>query len=135
VKGSKSLLFLKKKKQKNFAYCGLWLRRCLRPQEQKFFASFFQKRSAYSFDLRDFAIRLIALFPGAPRHLSVNAATVAQLLDELDRQWPGMRDRLRDSTPAIRRHIKIIVGQTPAALETALASGDQVYILTAISGG
>ncbi len=46
-----------------------------------------------------------------------------------------MRDRLRDSTPAIRRHIKIVVGQSPALLETALAPGDEVYILTAISGG
>jgi len=78
---------------------------------------------------------LIALFPGAPRQLSVNATSVAQLLDELDLRWPGMRDRLRDSTPAIRRHIKIVVGQSPALLETALAPGDEVYILTAISGG
>jgi hypothetical protein len=45
------LLFVNKKKQKNFAPLGLgiWLGRCHthRPEEQKFFGSFFQKRTAY----------------------------------------------------------------------------------------
>jgi hypothetical protein len=31
---------------KRFFYCGRWPGWCTRPQEQKFFASFFQKRSA-----------------------------------------------------------------------------------------
>jgi hypothetical protein len=44
--GEQGLLFLKKKKQKNFWSLGAVARFCKRPQEQKFFASFFQKRSA-----------------------------------------------------------------------------------------
>jgi hypothetical protein len=47
----KALLFVNKKKQKNFACWGIWLWRGQSPLEQKFFASpggapFFQKRSA-----------------------------------------------------------------------------------------
>jgi hypothetical protein len=42
----KALLF-EKKKQKTSIYCGLWLQLGKRQQEQKFFASFFQKRSAF----------------------------------------------------------------------------------------
>ncbi len=43
-----SASFLKKKKQKTFAYCGLWHLPGQRPPEQKFFCFFFfKKRSAY----------------------------------------------------------------------------------------
>jgi hypothetical protein len=44
---TQALLFLKRKKQKNFRYLGALPGVCHRPQEQKFFASFFQKRSAF----------------------------------------------------------------------------------------
>jgi hypothetical protein len=40
------LLFLKKKKQKNVFSCGLWRPPGQGPQDQKFFGSFFQKRTA-----------------------------------------------------------------------------------------
>lgn len=78
---------------------------------------------------------LVALFPGAPRRLAVRAATVAELVAALDARWPGMADRLRDSRPAIRRHINVFVEGERASLETPLAPGTEVEILTAISGG
>ena len=52
---------------------------------------------------------LIGLFPGAPRRLEIAAATVGEAIDGLERRWPGMRDRLCDSTPAIRRHINVFI--------------------------
>jgi molybdopterin converting factor small subunit len=75
------------------------------------------------------------LFPGAERRLSVQAATVEELVDALDARWPGMRDRLCDSTPAIRRHINVFVEGRRAALSTPLRPGADVFIITAISGG
>jgi hypothetical protein len=39
--------FFEKKKQKTFIYGGLWQAPANAPKEQKFFASFFQKRSAF----------------------------------------------------------------------------------------
>jgi len=56
-------------------------------------------------------------------------------MNALDRRWPGMRDRLCDSRPAIRRHINVFVEGERATLETALKPGSEVYVLTAISGG
>ncbi|MEE3500111.1 hypothetical protein [Acidiphilium acidophilum] len=44
--GKQALLFLKKKKQKNFFNLGLGRWNGLRPSSKKFFASFLQKRSA-----------------------------------------------------------------------------------------
>ena len=78
---------------------------------------------------------LVDLFPGAPRRLEVPAETVADMIDRLDEQFPGMRDRLCDSTPAVRRHINIFIDGERARLETPLPLGCEVFVLTAISGG
>jgi len=64
---------------------------------------------------------LMDLFPGSERRLEIAAATVADLLDALDERWPGMRDRVRDSTPAIRRHINVFVDGERARLDTPLS--------------
>ncbi len=78
---------------------------------------------------------LVRLFPGSVRRLDLSAATVAGVIDALDARWPGMRDRLCDSRPAIRRHINVFVAGERATLETPLAPGAEVIIMTAISGG
>ena len=76
-----------------------------------------------------------ALFPTADRTLELSVETVAEMIDALDARWPGMRDRLCDSTPAIRRHINVFVEGRRATLDTRLRPGGDVFILTAISGG
>ena len=76
-----------------------------------------------------------ALFPGAPAEVVVEAGTVAELVCRLDARWPGMRDRLCDSRPAVRRHINIFVDGGRAELETPLRPGSDVYVFTAMSGG
>jgi molybdopterin converting factor small subunit len=78
---------------------------------------------------------LLDLFPEAEKQIELSAATVAEMVDILDARWPGMGDRLRDSTPRIRRHLNIFVDGVRATLETTLQAGGKVYILTAMSGG
>lgn len=78
---------------------------------------------------------LVRLFPGSARRLEVPAATVGEMVDALDARWPGMRDRLCDSRPSIRRHINVFVEGRRATLDTRLAPGAKVTVLTAISGG
>jgi molybdopterin converting factor small subunit len=78
---------------------------------------------------------LVHLFPGAPRRLEVSATTVDGMIDALDAAWPGMRDRICDSTPAIRRHMNVFIDGRRATLATPLAPGAEVFVLTAISGG
>ena len=67
--------------------------------------------------------------------MELSVGTVGEMIDALDARWPGMRDRLCDSTPAIRRHINVFVEGKRATLDTRLAPGADVFILTAISGG
>ncbi len=78
---------------------------------------------------------LTALFPGAPRVVELPPGSVNELIDALDARWPGMRDRLCDSSPAVRRHVNVFVDGARAKLDATVAAGADVYILTAISGG
>lgn len=75
------------------------------------------------------------LFPGLPRRLDVDAATVAEAIDRLDEQWPGLRDRLCEPGPVLRPHINVYVDRERAQPETPLAAGSRVDVIAAISGG
>jgi molybdopterin converting factor small subunit len=78
---------------------------------------------------------LIRLFSGCERELTVSATNVEEMVEALNARWPGMRDRICDSTPRVRRHINIFVEGERATLETPLSPGSEVFIMTAISGG
>jgi sulfur-carrier protein len=78
---------------------------------------------------------LVRLFPGALRRVELSASSVGEAIDGLEARWPGMRDRLCDSTPRIRRHINVFVEGERASLKTRLAPGAEVHVLTAITGG
>lgn len=78
---------------------------------------------------------LVDLFPGSMRRVEMQAGTVAEMVAELDRLWPGMGDRICDSRPAIRKHMNVFVDGERARLDTQLRPGAEVFVLTAISGG
>ena len=78
---------------------------------------------------------LVRLFPGAERRLQIEADTVAGTIHRLNERWPGMRDRLVDGSPAIRRHIVIFVNGERALLSTPVVETDEVYVMPAMSGG
>ena len=75
------------------------------------------------------------LFDGLPRRLDVDAATVGDVIARLDERWPGMRDRLCEPGPALRRHINVYVDRERAGLDTALGAASRVDVIAAISGG
>ena len=65
--------------------------------------------------------------------------TVSDLIDDLERQYPGMRDRLVEESGELRRFINIYVNQEDIRFlqgeKTALKQGDEVSIVPAIAGG
>ncbi len=65
--------------------------------------------------------------------------TVADVVEDLERQFPGLRDRLVDEAGEIRRFINIYVNEEDIRFldnrKTALKDGDQVSIVPAIAGG
>ena len=64
-------------------------------------------------------------------------ATLDEVTHDLDRQFPGIRFRIIDEHQRVRRHIKLFVNATQADddLAMALADGDEVMIVAALSGG
>jgi sulfur-carrier protein len=75
------------------------------------------------------------LFPGLPRHLEIEAATVDEAIAHLEERWPGMRDRLCEQGPALRPHIHVYVDRERARLDTALEERSRIDVIAAISGG
>jgi len=68
--------------------------------------------------------------------VSASGATVAELLADLDRRYPGIRFRMIDEQDAIRPHIKLFVNRDQVRdLGARLAPTDEMVIITAISGG
>lgn len=78
---------------------------------------------------------LVALFPGLDRRQEVEGATVGEVLDALEARTPGLRDRLVEEGPRLRRHINVFVDGRPADLETPVPSGGTVHVIPAVSGG
>jgi len=63
-------------------------------------------------------------------------ATFAELLDNLEQAFPGIRFRMIDEQGRIRRHIHLFVNHSQVAdLAQELHDGDEVQILCALSGG
>ena len=75
------------------------------------------------------------LFDELPRRLDVDASTVDEAIDRLDERWPGLRDRLCEPGPVLRRHINVYVDRERAGLETPIGTQSRVDVIAAISGG
>lgn len=78
---------------------------------------------------------LTPLFAGLPRRIDVDAATVGDVIDRLDEQWPGLRDRLCEPGPSLRTHIHVYVDRERATLDTRIGERARVDVIAAISGG
>ena len=68
----------------------------------------------------------------------VNAcgSTLAEVLIDLDRQYPGIRFRMIDEQGRVRPHMRIFVnGEQTFALEDRLDERDVVHVVQALSGG
>jgi molybdopterin converting factor small subunit len=76
---------------------------------------------------------------GGVSDLQVSAPSVRAALEELERHHPSLYRNICDETGAVRRHLNVFVNASHmrdcSGLDTALAPGDVVWILTAVSGG
>ncbi len=65
--------------------------------------------------------------------------TVLTLVDDLERQHPGLKDRIVDEAGEIRRFVNVYVNQEDIRFldgdKTALKDGDEVTIVPALAGG
>jgi molybdopterin converting factor small subunit len=78
---------------------------------------------------------LQALFPGCPAQLEARGSTLLDVIDDLDEQVPGLRNRLVDAGPQIRRHLNLFVDGEIATLATPVRGGALIRVVPAVSGG
>jgi molybdopterin converting factor small subunit len=65
-----------------------------------------------------------------------SGATLAAVLTDLERQYPGIRFRVIDEQDRVRRHIRIFVnGEQARDLAQPLDGSEEVIIVQALSGG
>ncbi len=71
--------------------------------------------------------------------VQVAADNVADLIDDLEKQFPGIKERLVDEGGEVRRFINFYINEEDVRFlqgsKTALKVGDQVSIVPAIAGG
>ncbi|MGA8987042.1 MoaD family protein [Aeromicrobium sp.] len=77
-------------------------------------------------------------YTGGERAVEGSGATVTELIDKLESDHAGIKDRLLDNGEA-RRFVNIYVNDEDirftGGLDTAVADGDTVVILPAVAGG
>ena len=78
---------------------------------------------------------LLALFPGAERRQEIAGASVAALIETLDKAVPALRDRLVEAGSRLRPHINVFVDGLPADLGSPVAAESVVHVIPAVSGG
>ena len=71
--------------------------------------------------------------------VQADGATIGDIVEHLERQFPGIRERLLDESGELRRFVNIYVNEDDIRFldgkKTTLKAGDQVSIVPAIAGG
>ncbi len=71
--------------------------------------------------------------------IEANGANIKELIDDLEKNYPGIKERICDETGKVRRFINIYVNEEDVRFlqrdETSLKDGDEVSIIPAIAGG
>jgi len=82
------------------------------------------------------------LIPGALRsyteagEVEASGATLAAVLADLDRRYPGIRFRMIDEQDRVRRHIRLFLnGAQVNDLAHAVGARDELIVVQALSGG
>jgi molybdopterin synthase sulfur carrier subunit len=66
-------------------------------------------------------------------------ASVTELLSDLERRYPGIKERICDQDGKLRRFVNVFVNEEDIRFlqgdQTAIKDGDEVSIIPAIAGG
>jgi sulfur-carrier protein len=78
-------------------------------------------------------------FTGGEAVAQVEAATVAGVIEDLDRRFPGFKDQVMNADGDLHRYVNVYVNDEDARyldkLETPVADGDTVSLLPSVAGG
>jgi len=81
---------------------------------------------------------ILRTYTGGEKAVDADGANLSALIDSLEANHPGIKDRLIEGGD-LRRFVNIYINDEDVrfigSLEAALSDGDQVVILPAVAGG
>ena len=71
--------------------------------------------------------------------VEAKGTTISEVIDDLEKRFPGIKDRLCDGTGKVKRFINVYLNQEDIRFadseSTKVKDGDEVSIVPAIAGG
>lgn len=78
-------------------------------------------------------------FTQGKEEVLAQGATIGELLADLERQFPGIKERICDDSGAVRRFVNVFANDEDIRflknLETPIKDKDEISIVPAIAGG
>ena len=72
-------------------------------------------------------------------HVTVEGRTVGEVLDAMEREFPGFANLVFDDDHRVPNHINVYLNNTEIhdldGIETPVSDGDQVAVIPALAGG
>lgn len=82
---------------------------------------------------------ILRTYTDGATEVETEGATLAEVLENLDASYPGIRARILDDQGALRRFVNVYVGNDDVrfldALDTKTPEGSQVSVIPAVAGG
>jgi molybdopterin converting factor small subunit len=82
---------------------------------------------------------ILRTYTGGESEVSATGATLAEVLDDLDGNFSGIKGRILDESGALRRFVNVYVGNDDVRfldnLDTPTPDGTQISVIPAVAGG
>ncbi|WP_340537135.1 MoaD/ThiS family protein [Nocardioides sp. GXZ039] len=82
---------------------------------------------------------ILRTYTGGESEVSANGATLAEVLDDLESNYAGIRGRILDEDGKLRRFVNVYVDNDDVRfldnLATATRDGAQISVIPAVAGG
>ena len=82
---------------------------------------------------------ILRTFTGGAGEVTAEGGTLREVLDNLDTNFPGIRDRILDEQGVLRRFVNVYVGDDDVrfigGLDAEVADGARLSIIPAVAGG
>ncbi|SDS38518.1 MoaD/ThiS family protein [Microlunatus soli] len=78
-------------------------------------------------------------YTGGEKEVSADGGNLAELIDNLESNHPGIKARVLDDAGALRRFVNVYIGDDDVrfigGLDAEIADGAQISIIPAVAGG
>ena len=82
---------------------------------------------------------ILRTYTGGESEVTASGATLAEVLDDLDANYSGIKGRVLDEAGSLRRFVNVYVGNEDVRfldnLDTPTPDGAQISVIPAVAGG